>query len=96
MFVHFASSSARLRRQRKRVKQPPPLFEVRRVRKAGKGRAVAKRRRILLPQRKSLRICERYGLRRDGLRLTFDYRAMDNQFSAPNDFAVDYQLRSRD
>jgi hypothetical protein len=28
--------------------QPPPLFELRRVRKAGKGRAIAKRRRIPL------------------------------------------------
>ena len=28
--------------------KPPPLFELRRVRKAGKGRAIAKRRRILL------------------------------------------------
>ena len=28
--------------------KPPPLFELRRVRKAGKGRAKAKRRRIPL------------------------------------------------
>jgi hypothetical protein len=28
--------------------KPPPLFEQRRVRKAGKGRAIAKRRRIPL------------------------------------------------
>jgi hypothetical protein len=28
--------------------EPPPLFELRRVRKVGKGRAIAKRRRIPL------------------------------------------------
>ena len=36
--------------------EPPPLFELRRVRKAGKGRAIAKRRRIpLLLGEKSLK-----------------------------------------
>ena len=30
------------------AEKPPPLFELRRVRKAGKSRATAKRRRILL------------------------------------------------
>jgi hypothetical protein len=30
------------------AEKPPPLFELRRVREAGKGRAIAKRRRILL------------------------------------------------
>jgi len=36
--------------------KPPPLFELRRVRKAGKGRAIAKRRRIpLLFGEKSLK-----------------------------------------
>ena len=30
------------------AKKPPPLFELRRVRKAGKSRAIAKRRRIPL------------------------------------------------
>jgi len=30
--------------------EPPSLFELRRVRKAGKGRAIAKRRRIPLPE----------------------------------------------
>src|SRR5271165_5827874 len=30
------------------AEKPPPLFELRRVRKAGKSRAIAKRRRILL------------------------------------------------
>jgi hypothetical protein len=41
--------------------KPPPLFELRRVRKAGKGRAIAKRRRIpLLFEEKSLKTVCRF------------------------------------
>jgi hypothetical protein len=39
--------------------KPPSLFELRRVRKSGKGRAIAKRRRIplLFGEKNSERVC---------------------------------------
>ena len=46
------------KRALKVAREPPPLFELRRVRKAGKGRAIAKRRRM---KRRAALISIRYG-----------------------------------
>jgi hypothetical protein len=52
--LHFASSSIQAAKAGTfayLTGEPPSLFELRRVRKAGKGRAIAKRRRILQAKR---------------------------------------------